>query len=110
MQVLESQLNPTSDEFTANRAYMEAYVAKVREVEKKQLETELSHRERALAKGKLLPRERLALLLDAGAPFFELCSIAGYGMYDDTDGRYSGGNLIAGIGTIARRRCLVIVW
>ena len=110
MQILESRIDTSGAEFRANKAYMEAYVAKVREVENKQLATEIAHRARARAKGKLLPRERLARLLDPGSPFFELCSIAGYGMYDDSDGRYSGGKLIAGIGYVARRRCLVVVW
>ncbi|RLB60996.1 MAG: acyl-CoA carboxylase subunit beta [Deltaproteobacteria bacterium] len=110
MQVLDSKIDTASESFLANKVYMEAYVDKVRQVERKQLETELGYRPRAHQRGKLLPRERLALLLDPGTPFVELCSIAGYGMYDDSDGRFSGGNLITGIGTIARRRCLVIVW
>lgn len=107
---LDSQINVSSKEFLANKSYMEAYVAKVRAVEKKQLETELSYKPRAREKGKLLPRERLALLLDPGAPFVELCSIAGYSMFEDRDGSLSGGNLITGIGYISKRRCLIIVW
>ncbi len=107
---LESKLDPTSEEFRANAAYLTAYVAKVRAAEQKQLDTEFLHAPRAREKGKLLPRERLARLLDRGAPFFELSSIAGYGMFDDTDGRFSGGKLIAGIGHVAGRRCLIIVW
>jgi geranyl-CoA carboxylase beta subunit len=110
MRVLTSSLDTSGEEFAKNRAAMEAYVAKVRAVEDKQLATELGHRARAQKQGKLLPRERLALLLDAGSPFLELCSIAGYGMYDDSDGSFSGGKLIAGIGYVARRRCLVVVW
>jgi geranyl-CoA carboxylase beta subunit len=110
MAVLESRLDTGSDEFSANAAYMRAYVEKVRTVERNQLETELGFKARARDKGKLLPRERLGLLLDPGAPFVELCSIAGYSMFDDSDGSFSGGKLIAGIGFIARRRCLVIVW
>lgn len=109
-QVLESQIDVTGEEFLANKAYMEEYVGKVRGVEQKQLETEMSYKPRAREKGKLLPRERLALLLDPGAPFVELCSIAGYKMFDDRDGSVSGGNLITGIGYISKRRCLVIVW
>lgn len=107
---LESNVDLRGEEFAANKAFMEAYVNKVRNVEKLQTETELGHLQRAREQGKLLPRERLALLLDPGAPFLELMSIAGYGMYDDTDGRFSGGKLIAGIGSISGRRCLVIVW
>ena len=108
--ILESHVDPSSAEFRANAAYMSAYVAKVRGAENNQVETERAHGPRARAKGKLLPRERLARLLDRGAPFFEVASLAGYGMFDDSDGRFSGGKLIAGIGHIAGRRCLAVVW
>jgi geranyl-CoA carboxylase beta subunit len=110
MTVIDSRIDPHGDEFRANRTYMEAYVAKVRAAERAQLTTELEHLPRAREKKKLLPRERLALLLDRGAPFFELCSIAGYGMFDDADGRFAGGKLIAGIGHVSGRRVLVVVW
>lgn len=110
MTVLESRLDAGGEEFEKNADYMRAYVEKVRTVERKQLETELAYLPRAREKDKLLPRERLALLLDPGAPFLELSSIAGFSMFDDSDGRFSGGKLIAGIGFVARRRCLVIVW
>lgn len=110
MQPIESAIDIHSEAFAKNRAYMEGYVAKVRKVEQNQLATELGYKSRARDKGKLLPRERLARLLDPGAPFLELCSIAGYGMFDDSDGSTSGGKLIAGIGFVSGRRCLVIVW
>ena len=108
--ILESTIDTSGEAFQANKAYMEAYVAKVRGVQQKQLETELAYKPRALKKGKLLPRERLALLLDPGAPFVELNSIAGFQMFEDRNGSVSGGNLITGIGYISGRRCLVIVW
>ena len=69
MQVLESQIDTSGEEFQANKAYMEAYVDKVRQVERNQLKTELAYRPKARKKGKLLPRGRLALLLDPGTPF-----------------------------------------
>ena len=110
MQVLKSKIDPSNEEFLANKVYMEKYVGKVRGVESKQLETELGYAPKAREKGKLLPRERLALLLDPGTPFLELCSIAGYGMFDDRKGEFSGGNLITGIGFISGRRCIIIIW
>ena len=110
MHALESTLDTAGAEFAENADAMRAYLAKVRQVEEKQCATEQGFLERARAKKKLLPRERLALLLDPGAPFLELCSVAGYGMFDDSDGSYSGGKLIAGIGYVAGRRCVVIVW
>ncbi len=110
MVVLQSRVDTGTEEFAANAAYMRAYVERVRAVEHRQLATELAYAPRAREKHKLLPRERLGLLLDPGAPFLELCSIAGFGMFEDSDGHFSGGKLIAGIGFVSRRRCLVIVW
>lgn len=108
--VIESDIQPASEEFQTNARYMEAYVQRVRAIEHAQQLTEEKYAPRAREAGKLLPRERLALLLDPGTPFLELYSLAGYGMYDDSDGSFSGGNLITGIGTISGRRCIVIVW
>jgi geranyl-CoA carboxylase beta subunit len=110
MVTLESSLNPQSAEFERQRSSMSAHVAKLREVESRILATEHKFESRARKVGKLLPRERLALLLDRGAPFLELAPIAGYRMYDDTDGSLAGGHLIAGIGFVSGRRCLVMVW
>ena len=94
----------------ANRQHMLELVQKVRDVQLRIAQSELKHESRARKAGKLLPRERLARLLDLGAPFLELCPIAGYRMYGDQDGSSAGGNLIAGIGFVSGRRCLVIVW
>ncbi|PZQ57873.1 MAG: acetyl-CoA carboxylase carboxyltransferase subunit, partial [Variovorax paradoxus] len=60
-------------------------------------------------RGQLLPRERLALLLDAGAPFLPLATLAGLG-HDTPDLAKSvpGGGLIAGIGVVEGVRCMVI--
>jgi len=110
MQPLTTRIDTHGDEFAGNRAAMEAALGRVQTVLAKQAATEEAYRPRAEKKGKLLPSERLARLLDPGAPFVELCGLAGYGMYDDGDGRFSGGKLIAGIGTVRGRRCVVIVW
>jgi geranyl-CoA carboxylase beta subunit len=59
-------------------------------------------------RGQLLPRERVARLLDRGSDFLELSPLAGLGMHDD-DGRDSvlGGGSIVGIGTVAGKRVLI---
>jgi len=101
---------PGSDQFQKNRAFMLEYVGRVRDVQACIAAGEQKHAERARKAGKLLPRERLGRLLDLDAPFLELCPIAGYRMYGDSDGSTAGGNLIAGIGFVSGRRCLVIVW
>ena len=47
MQVLESRIDTSGEEFQANKAYMEGYVKKVRTVEQKQLQTEMAFKARA---------------------------------------------------------------
>src|SRR5208337_5281937 len=59
-------------------------------------------------RGQLLPRERVARLLDRGAPFLELSKLAGWGMHDDDgEARVMGGGSIAGIGVVSGKRVLV---
>lgn len=110
MSQLETKLDVTSYAFRTNVDFMNAYVLKVRGVEANILKSEEKYRDRASKRGKLLPRERLAHLLDPGAPFLELNSIAGYLMNGDTDGSSAGGNIIVGIGFVNGRRVLVMVW
>ncbi|OZB13318.1 MAG: acetyl-CoA carboxylase carboxyltransferase subunit [Marinobacter sp. 34-60-7] len=108
MQVLETAVNPQSDEFRANAEAMEAHIRSFREVEQKVLDLAESAREKFTQRGKLLPRDRINRLLDRGTAFLELCSLAGYKMHDDKDGSLAGGGIIAGIGTVAGVRCLVV--
>jgi geranyl-CoA carboxylase beta subunit len=107
---INSNLDVDGAEFATNRQFMEAYIARIREVENNIRKSEERYRERATKRGKLLPRERLAHLLDPGAPFLELSSIAGYRMDGDTDGSTAGGNIVVGVGYVAGRRVLVLVW
>ncbi len=62
-------------------------------------------RERHVARGKLLPRERIDALLDEGSPFLELAPLAAHGLYD---GEAPGAGVIAGIGLVHGRHVLVI--
>ena len=59
-----------------------------------------------VARGKLLPRERVEMLLDPDSPFLEIAPLAALGMYPEKDGRDAapGAGLIAGIGRVCRRR------
>nr|WP_305888926.1 carboxyl transferase domain-containing protein [Parvularcula maris] len=60
--------------------------------------------------GKLLPRDRLAALLDPGSPFLTIGNLTGYMVDTDKEERsVPGSTIIAGIGTIAGRRCMVAV-
>lgn len=62
-------------------------------------------RERHVKRGKLLPRERVARLIDPGSPFLELSSLAAHGMYDDA---IHGAGLITGIGRVSGRECVIV--
>ncbi|WP_372964379.1 acyl-CoA carboxylase subunit beta [Marinobacter sp.] len=108
MQVLETTIIPQSDEFRANTEAMEAHIATFRGVEQKVLDLAEAAREKFTKRGKLLPRDRINRLLDRGSEFLELCSLAGYKMHDDKDGSMAGGGIIAGIGTVAGVRCLIL--
>jgi geranyl-CoA carboxylase beta subunit len=106
---LESSINPQSAAFAASREMMLAAVSAFREIETRSDAAAATKRERFAKRGMLLPRERLNLLLDPGAPFLELSSLAGYMRHDDKDGTGAGAGAIAGIGYVSQVRCLVIV-
>jgi 3-methylcrotonyl-CoA carboxylase beta subunit len=62
-------------------------------------------RQRHVARGKLLPRERIDLLLDPGSPFLELSTLAAHDMYG---GDVASASIVTGIGRISGRECLVV--
>jgi len=106
MTVIKSTLNPRSDEFRANSLAMETLVADLRRV----VDTVAqgggaAMNERHLARGKLLPRERVRRLLDVGSPFLELSQLAAWGMYG---GDVASAGIITGIGSVAGKECMII--
>ncbi|MFZ0835844.1 MAG: carboxyl transferase domain-containing protein, partial [Xanthobacteraceae bacterium] len=62
-------------------------------------------RERHVARGKLLPRDRVRALIDAGTPFLEFSQLAAYAMYEDT---IASAGIITGIGRVAGRECVIV--
>ncbi|MCA0240447.1 MAG: acyl-CoA carboxylase subunit beta [Proteobacteria bacterium] len=94
-----------------NRERMLALIGEVRALEQRAVDKSARAAEAFHAKGKLLPRERLAHLLDANRPFFELMSLCGYCGLEDPDPATSipGAALIVGIGHIEGVRCMVAV-
>lgn len=106
MSKITTRINPRSAEFTANAAAMSALVDELRAnaatVARGGGE---KSRERHLARGKLLPRERVNALLDPGAPFLELGQFAAWGMYED--GVPSAG-MITGIGRVNGVECVIV--
>lgn len=108
MAKLESSINAQSEEFAENTAAMQQCINEFRAIEYKVANKAEEAREKFQKRGKLLPRERLNRLLDRGAPFLELSTLAGYKMHDDKDGSMAGGGIIAGIGYVSGIRCLVV--
>ncbi len=105
---LRSTVAPGSKGFAHNREQMLELVARFRELEAKVREHSASKAAKFTKRGQLLPRARVERLLDRGAPFLELSTLAGYKMHDD-DGKsgISGGSNVIGIGFVQGRRCLV---
>jgi 3-methylcrotonyl-CoA carboxylase beta subunit len=106
MTVLQSAIDAGSAEFFRNAEVMKGLVADLRD----KLETTVQGgsaeaRARHVARGKLLARERVNLLLDPGTPFLELSPLAAYGLYG---GDVHSASLITGIGRISGRECVVI--
>ncbi|PYY81612.1 acyl-CoA carboxylase subunit beta [Pseudomonas sp. TKO26] len=108
MPVIQSQLDPHSPSFAENREAMLAGLQQVQQLQQDLLNKAAEAKARFDQRGQLLPRERLNLLLDPGAPFLELASLAGYKLHDDKDGSQAGGGLIAGIGYVCGVRMLVV--
>jgi geranyl-CoA carboxylase beta subunit len=108
MPVIESRIDPQSDGFRANRAAMLRLVEAFRALEEQVRRTSNAKKDQFAKRGQLLPRERVALLLDRGSPFLELSTLAGLGMHDD-DGKENvlGGGVIDGIGYVSGVRCLI---
>ena len=106
MPVFKSKLDETSPDFLANAAHMQAQVddlkSVVAEIAKGGPERS---RERHLSRGKLLPRERVARLLDSGSAFLELSQLAGYKMYE---AEVPAGGVIAGVGRVGGVECMIV--
>ncbi len=106
MPVLESKVDRKSAEFAANAAAMRALVDELRSRQARAAAGGGdAARAKHVARGKLLPRDRVEMLLDPGAPFLELSPLAAAGMYGDES---PGAGIITGVGRIAGRECLVV--
>ncbi|HHS7809661.1 geranyl-CoA carboxylase subunit beta [Pseudomonas putida] len=108
MPQIQSQLDPHSEAFARNCAAMLTAIEHVQQLEQNLLNKAAEAKGKFDKRGQLLPRERLNLLLDPGAPFLELASLAGYKLHDDKDGSAAGGGLIAGIGYVSGIRAMVV--
>ncbi|MFH7585420.1 carboxyl transferase domain-containing protein [Oceanimonas smirnovii] len=101
-----SRVQPASAEFIANQAAMAAEVAALREQVAVIAEGgDAESRQRHHARGKLLARERIAALLDEGAPFLELSQLAALNVYDEP---VPAAGIITGIGRVSGVECMIV--
>lgn len=109
MAQIESTISVSSPAFAANREQMLALLTQVRGYEQRTQAKSAASRERFEKRQQLLPRERLSLLLDPGAPFLEFSTLAGLGLdTPDLARSVPGGGVIAGIGFVSGIRCMVL--
>jgi 3-methylcrotonyl-CoA carboxylase beta subunit len=103
---LGTACDPRSEAFARNAAAQEELVKELRgKLSTAALGGPTTSRERHVARGKLLPRDRVDTLLDPGSPFLELSPLAADGMYD---GDAPGAGIITGIGRVAGREVVVV--
>ena len=104
--IFETKLNLRSAEFAANTAAMQALVDDLRaHCEKIAIGGGVEARNKHNARGKLLPRERVNMLLDPGTPFLELSQLAALNMYDNAA---PAASIITGIGRIKGQECVIV--
>ncbi|MHC5231512.1 carboxyl transferase domain-containing protein [Brucella sp. LJL56] len=106
MPVLKSEISTRSASFEANRKAMLEAIDIVAEASRLAIDGGGEKaRERHVSRGKLLPRERVAQLLDPGSPFLEVGLTAAHGMYG---GAAPSGGIITGIGRVSGRECMIV--
>ena len=108
MTALRTLIDASSEAFRRNAERMAERLAQVQGLQGKVVAESASKQAKFEKKGQLLPRERIARLLDRGSSFLELSPLAGLGMHDD-DGKKSvlGGGSIVGIGQVAGKRVMI---
>src|SRR5690348_8375567 len=104
--IFASTVDRNAAEFRANAEHMRGLVAELNERRAQAARGGSDKaRQRHVARGKVLPRDRVMSLIDPGSPFLELSPLAAHGMYDDA---IHGAGLITGIGRVEGRECLVV--
>jgi len=106
MTAIGTQVDTRAPQARANRARMAELVARLRdEVERIRLGGGPAARQKHLARGKLLPRDRVRALIDPASPFLELSQLAAHGMYG---GEIPAAGIITGIGVVEGQECVIV--
>ncbi len=107
MTTIQTHLNGEEAVFLQNATHMQEKVNHFKTILNQIMyEGNKAARQRHEEQGKLLPRERIQLLLDEGTDFLELSALAGYELYPDS---VPAGGIITGIGQIEKTLCMLIV-
>ena len=106
MQALKTQIDPRSAEFKANAEALRTVVEDLRaQSARAALGGGEAARAKHVARGKLLPRERVNQLVDPGSPFLEIGQLAAHGMYE---GEAPAAGVIAGVGRVQGTECMIV--
>ena len=106
MAILASKVNTRDEQFKANYESMQAVVDDVNaKVEQIKQGGGPKYQERHLSRGKLLPRQRINKLLDAGSAFLEIGQFAAWDVYDDY---VPAAGVVAGIGRVEGVECMIV--
>jgi 3-methylcrotonyl-CoA carboxylase beta subunit len=106
MPVLKTAIDQRSPEFAQNSLAMRGLLDDFRtRVDEVVLGGSEASREKHLARGKLLARQRIDLLIDPGTPFLELSTLAAYGLYG---GEVPSASIVTGIGRVSGRECVIV--
>ncbi|KAK2589836.1 Methylcrotonoyl-CoA carboxylase beta chain, mitochondrial [Conoideocrella luteorostrata] len=104
---LQTNVDPSSEEFKENERQMAEVTAKMAELTRKiQRGGPDKAREKHLARKKMLPRDRITALIDPGTTFLELSPMAGYELYPEAE--VPAGGIITGVGVVEGVRCVIV--
>ncbi|HEY4173094.1 MAG TPA: carboxyl transferase domain-containing protein, partial [Rhodopila sp.] len=106
MAAIRSDISPRSPDFATNAKAMRGLVTDLRaRVADVAQGGGTTARDRHVARGKLLPRDRVAALIDPGSPFLEFSQLAAFGLYG---GDVPAAGIVTGIGRVSGRECVIV--
>lgn len=105
--VVQSNVDTSSEEFRENERNMAEVMARMRELTRTaQLGGSAKAREKHIARKKMLPRDRVAALIDPGTTFMELSPLAGHELYPEAE--VPSGGIITGVGVVEGVQCVIV--
>lgn len=105
--VIQSNVDSASDEFKENERLMEEAMARLEQLTRTaQQGGPAKARDKHIARKKMLPRDRVAALVDPGTTFMELSPLAGHELYPEADVPAAG--IITGVGVVEGVTCVIV--